>query len=70
MKRCLRIAQLNCEWFRGHSEANVPIERWRQLHNERRPRSARRYQPPVGKRDLKEKNAATCGGIFPYFASL
>ncbi|CAJ3023081.1 integrase catalytic subunit [Burkholderia pseudomallei] len=33
-------------------------------------RSARRYQPPVGKRDLKEKNAATCGGIFPYFASL
>ncbi len=43
----LRDELLNREWFRSHAEAKVPIERWRQFHNERRPHSAHRYQPPA-----------------------
>ncbi|WP_260427199.1 transposase, partial [Burkholderia stagnalis] len=32
---------------RSRAEAKVLIERWRQFYNERRPRSAHRYQPPA-----------------------
>ncbi|KVS57702.1 integrase [Burkholderia cepacia] len=41
----LRDELLNREWFRSRAEAKVLIERWRQFYNERRPHSARRYQP-------------------------
>ena len=43
----LRDELLNREWFRSRAEARVPIERWRQFYNERRPHSSHRYQPPA-----------------------
>lgn len=43
----LRDELLNREWLSSRAEAKVLIERWRQFYNERRPHSARRYQPPA-----------------------
>lgn len=43
----LRDELLNREWFRSRAEARVLIERWWRFYNERRPRSAHRYQSPA-----------------------
>ncbi len=43
----LRDELLNRQGLSSSAEAKVIIERWRQFYNERRPYSARRYQPPA-----------------------